>query len=191
MTVTTTNLLQGPALIYSGAFGVAEPAVTVGPPIGLITPGVGWTDLGATDGGVELMINDTYQELKVDQVVYNVESRRTARVVEVKTALAEATLGNLAIALNNTAPTGTGGAYFVPDDSVGFGVAFAPVYQAILFDGVAVGGFKRRFIGRKVLAVSQMAQAFKKDGQTLVPVTFRMHWVSAAIRPFIYTDAGV
>ena len=36
-----------------------------------------------------------------------------------------------------------------------------------------------------------VAMAYKKDGQTLIPVTLTGHWVSASVRPFIITDATV
>lgn len=185
MSVNTVNLLQGPAVVYFGLFGATEPTVTPGPPIALAAPSTGWTDFGATDGGVELAVNQSFGVLKVDQVVYEAERRRTGIVIEVKTALAEAALVNLGVALNNTAPS-TG--YFIPDDGYG---AFAPAYQAVLFDGIAPGGFRRRFIGRKVLQTANVAMAYKKDGQTLIPCTFTLHWVSTAIRPYIITDAGV
>ena len=186
MTVTTTNLIQGPANLWIGAFGAAEPLAS-GTPIALAAPAspTPWADAGATDGGIDLSVNVSFGVLKADQVVYEAERRRTGIVVEVKTVLAEATLINLAFALNNTAPS-TG--YFIPDDGIG---AFNPVYQSVLFDGIAPGGFKRRFIGRKVLQTANMAMAYKKDGQTLIPCTFTLHWVSASIRPYIITDAGV
>jgi hypothetical protein len=191
MSVTPINLLQGPAVIYAGIFGVTEPTITPGPPQTFAAPTTGWVDVGATDGGLDLIINDDYSVLGVDQIIYEVERRRTKRVVQVKTALAEATLQNLAIALNNTAPTGGAGAYtFTPDDSSGFGVANAPAYQAFLFDGIAPGGFKRRFIARKALATESVTMSYKKDGQTMIPATFTLHWISPSIKPFYLGDAG-
>lgn len=177
MTVTSTNLIQGPATLYQGPFGTVEPATLVGAPV---TP---WVDLGGTQGGVELMTTDTYSVMDVDQIIYEVERRRTKRVVHIKTILAEATLTNLAIALNNTTPTA---GVFTPDDGL---VAFNPPYGAVILDGIAPGGFKRRLILRKVLSTDVVGMAYKKDGQTLVPVTFTAHWISTSIRPYVVTDA--
>ena len=99
MAVTATNLIQGPATLYAGLFGATEPATVA------TAPGAGWTDVGGTKDGVELQINDEYAVLDVDQIIYEIQRRRTKRVVAIKTQLAEATLENLALAIANTAPT--------------------------------------------------------------------------------------
>ena len=177
MTVTTTNLIQGPATLYQAPFGSAEPLTVAA------VPTVPWVDLGGTQGGVELMTTDTYSVFDVDQIIYEIERRRVKRVVHIKTILAEATLLNLAIALNNTAPTA---GVFTPDDGL---VAFNPPYGACILDGIAPGGFRRRLILRKVLSTDVVGVAYKKDNQTLVPVTFTAHWISASIRPYVVTDA--
>lgn len=178
MTVTSTNLIQGPATLYHAPFGSTEPATIATAPV------APWVDLGGTKDGVELQVADEYSVLSVDQIVYEVERRRTNRVVTIKTQLAEATLENLARAINNTAPAA---GVLTADDGL---TAFAPAYSAVLLDGIAPGGFRRRVIVRKVLGTDSVASAYKKDGQTLIPVTFTGHWVSASIRPFIVTDAS-
>lgn len=179
MTVNSTNLIQGPATLYHAPFGSTEPATIATAPV------APWVDLGGTKDGVELAVADEYSVLSVDQIVYEVERRRTNRVITIKTQLAEATLENLARAINNTAPAASA---LTADDGL---TAFAPAYGAILLDGIAPGGFRRRVIVRKVLSTDSVASAYKKDGQTLVPVTFTGHWVSASIRPFLITDATV
>lgn len=177
MTVTASNLIQGPATLYWAPFGSTEP-LTID-----ITPASPWVDLGGTKDGVELGIADEYTVLDVDQIIYEVARRRTKRVLTIKTNLAEATLDNLARATNNTAPT-------AGDMSLDDGLAaFAPAYGAILLDGIAPGGFRRRAILRKTLSTDSVASAYKKDGMTLVPVTFTGHWVSPSVRPLRLTDA--
>lgn len=179
MGVSSSNLIQGPATLYLGTFGVTEPATIA------TAPGAGWVDVGGTKDGVELGVADEFAVLDVDQVIYEIERRRTKRVVTVKTSLAEATLENLAQAINNTAPAAS---VLTADDGL---AAFAPPYRACLLDGIAPGGFRRRIIVRKVLSTDSVAMAYKKDGQTLIPVTFTGHWVSSSIKPFAITDATV
>lgn len=177
MSVTSTNLIQGPASLWRGAFGAIEP-------IDIDTePSTPWADLGATKDGISLIIADEYSTLEVDQVVYEVGRRRTKRIVQVKTQLAEATLENLAFATNNTAPTAE---KMEGDDGL---TAFAPDYSAIILDGIAPGGYRRRLIVRKTLATDSVESAYKKDGMTLIPVTFTCHWVSTIIKPFDVEDA--
>lgn len=177
MPVTSTNLIQGPATLYTGIFGATEPATIA------TTPATGWTDVGGTKDGVELGIADEYAVLDVDQIIYEIARRRTKRVVTVKTSLAEATLANLALSVANTAPVAN---VLTADDTV---TAFAPAYGAVLLDGIAPGGFRRRVIVRKTLPTDSVGIAYKKDGQTLIPVTWTGHWVSTSIPPFKIEDA--
>lgn len=179
MGVSSTNLIQGPATLYVAPIGTAEPATIA------TVPAAAWVDVGGTKDGVELSVNDEYNVLDVDQVIYEIERRRVKRVVTVKTSLAEATLANLAIAIANTDPATN---ILTADDGL---TAFAPPYRMALIDGIAPGGFRRRIIVRKVLSTDSVSMAYKKDGQTLIPVTLTGHWVSSSIRPFIVTDATV
>jgi hypothetical protein len=178
VSVTSSNLIQGPAVVYIGAFGATEPATVATAPAEPT-----WEDVGGTQEGITAMIADTYTVLSVDQIVYEVERRRSGRVVTVKTVMAEATLENVARAINNTAPASN---VMNADDGL---AAFKPSYSAILFDGIAPGGFRRRCTFRKMLATDSVESAYKKDGMTLVTVTWTLHWVSPSIAPFKYEDA--
>ena len=177
MPVTSTNLIQGPATLYTGVFGATEPATVSAP------PGAAWTDVGGTKDGVEVTVADEYAVLDVDQIIYEIARRRTKRVVSVKTSLAEATLANLALSIANTAPAAN---VLTADDGL---AAFSPAYGALLIDGIAPGGFRRRIIIRKTLPTDSVGMAYKKDGQTLLPVTWTLHWVSPSIAPFKIEDA--
>lgn len=177
MPVSATNLIQGPATLYTAPFGTAEPATIA------TAPAAAWVDVGGTKDGVEWGVADEYGVLDVDQVVYEIARRRTKRVVTVKTQLAEATLANLARAISNSAPTA---GVLTADDGLN---AFVPTPFAVLLDGIAPGGFRRRFVLRNALSTDSVGTAYKKDGQTLIPVTFTGHWVSASIAPFVITDA--
>jgi hypothetical protein len=179
MPVTATNLIQGPATLYLGAFGATEPATVS------TAPGVGWTDVGGTQDGVTYAVELEFSELSVDQLVDVPGQRITKRVARVKTNLAETTLANLAIALNELAGTVVTNK-FTPTNNL---VPFTPNYAAVLIDGIAPGGFKRRIIIRKALQVGNVESAYKKDGQNLFPVDFMGHFVSSSIAPFSIEDA--
>lgn len=174
---TPSNLIQGPASLFHGAFGVTEPAALTD------AFATGWTDLGGTKEGLTLGVNDTFQTLTVDQVLEAVESRRTERVLTIKTSLAEATLENWARALNEAPASAVVSGSFEPSGS------FVPTYSALGFNGIAPGGFLRRGILRKCVMNAAFESAYKKDGMTLIPVTFAGHWVSASIRPLKLSDA--
>ena len=184
MSVTGTNLVQGPATLYSGAFGAAEPLDTA---VNTTPAASSWTDVGGTQDGVKLTIDQSYTELEVDQVVDRVGSRLTKRDFTVETSMAEPTLANLSLALNGgTSASGAGYASFDPSFASS---ATQPTYKALLFDGWAPGGtFNRRVIVRKALSTDAVEMAYTKDKQTLYGVKFSGHYVSASIAPVHVVD---
>lgn len=115
MGVTVSNLLMGPAELFAAAFGATEPANAAAP---VVSP---FRDLGGTEGGATLTISQTYTPMIVDQVAMAVGSRKTAQSVRVATNLAEATLDNLRMALNQ--PGGAGGVNEVQTITLGSATA--------------------------------------------------------------------
>jgi hypothetical protein len=115
MSVTTTNLIQGPGTLYTGAFGATEPTDTA---VNAIPAASAWTDMGGTQDGVKLSVDQTYSELEVDQITLRVGSRLTKADFTIETSLAEATLENLSTTLNGgTAASGAGFKSFDPNVS--------------------------------------------------------------------------
>lgn len=173
--INTSNLIQGPAEVYVGAFGAAEPAT----PMAEVDEEV-WRFLGATDGGATLNVETEWSDLIVDQLVEVAERRLVGRNSSIATSLAEATLANMAVALNADAPTTTGN---VTELTVAGGglEAFKPNYFAVLLRGASPNGGQREVIIRKALSTESVESAYTKDGKTLIPVTFRSHYVSKSI----------
>lgn len=181
--VTTANFIQGPATLYSGTYGATEPTDTA---VNTTPATSAWTDLGGTQGGVKFTLTLTYSELDCDQIVEVVGRRLTKREEMIETSLAEPTLENLAIALNNTAPTS--GAGYKTLDLDAADSATQPTYRAFILDGYAPGSFRRRVILRKGLSTSSPDQEWKKDGQTLIPTKFEGHYVSSSIKAVHLVD---
>jgi hypothetical protein len=183
MSVTATNVIMGPGTLYTGAFGATEPADAA---VNTTPQASAWTDLGGTDGGVKVGIDQTYTELQVDQIVDRLGSRLTKRDTMVSTNLAEPTLENLSVALNGgTAASGSGFKSFEPDYATS---ATQPTYIAILVDGFAPSQKRRRIIVRKVLSTAKVDSEYTKDKQTFFPVEFTAHYVSSSIAPFKQVD---
>lgn len=183
MSVTITNLIQGPGTLFTGAFGAAEPADSA---VNAVPAASAWTDLGATDGGVKLSVDQTYSELSVDQLVDAPGRRLTKREFMLDTNLAEPTLTNLSTALNGgTSASGTGWVSFEPNTATS---ATQPNYIAVIMDGYAPNSFRRRVIGRRMLNTSKVESAYTKDKQTFIPVSFAGHYVSNSITPFHIVD---
>lgn len=186
MSVTATNLTMGPGTLYTGAFGATEPADTA---VNATPAASAWTDVGGTDGGVKLSVDQKFTELTVDQIVDSVGRRLTQREVMLDTNLAEPTLANLSMAMNGgTAATGSGFASLEPLNVTS---ATQPTYIAVIMDGYAPGTtqtFRRRVIARKCLNTSRLDMAYSKDKQTFIPVTFSAHYVSSSIASFHVVD---
>lgn len=183
MSVITTNLIQGPATLYSGFFGATEPADTA---VNTTPQASAWTDCGGTQGGVSLSITQTYVELDVDQITVRVGSRLTKADYMVETTFAEVTLTNLAFVLNGgTSASGAGYASLDPNVTSS---ATQPLYTSMLFDGWAPNNFKRRVIARKVLSTDNVIVAYTKDKQTVLAAKFAAHYVSSSITPIHIVD---
>lgn len=186
MAVNVANLIQGPATIYHGWYGVANeiPSANIAntPPAAS-----GWGDGGGTLDGVSLEVAIEWSELAVDQVVDVPGRRMTKRDMMVKTQFAEGTLENMVRSMNGgTSASGTGFKTYEPemDNS-----AVDPDYSTILIDGIADNSRRRRIHARKTLQTENMESAYKKDEQWVIPASFSTHYVSATVPPYKITDA--
>lgn len=185
ISVTPDNLIQGPATLYRGSYGATEPADSTAA-LNAAPAASAWTDMGGTTDGVKLSIENTYGELEVDQIVERVGSRLTKRQTMVETNIAEATLNNLAYALNGgTQASGSGYQTYEPNAASS---ATQPSYSAVLFDGWAAGSFRRRVIVRKVLSVDSVELAYTKDKMTVLAIKLAAHYVSPSITPYKIID---
>ena len=189
MGVTATNLIHGPATIWVGSFGVTEPAKTTAALNA--APGVGWTDVGGTLDGLTWNMNREVAKLSVDQITYRVGSRVTEQDDTFETRLAEPTLENLKLALANVgtitvgATTELGVNNFEPDIS---NSATQMTYGALLIDGWAPNGKRRRVIVRKVCSSDNVAFNYSRTDQSAFNLTFAAHYVSSSIKPYIVLD---
>lgn len=183
MSLTAINLIAGPGTLFTGDFGATEPASST---VNAAYSGSAFTDVGGTQDGVTITIDLEYFELEVDQTPDIPGRRLTKRDMQVATNLAEPTLANLKLVLNGGTITASA-AYseYEPSDDT---AATQPTYKALMFEGWAPQGFRRRVFGRKVLSVESVETPYKKDGQTLFPVTFSCHYVGGGIKPFKWTD---
>lgn len=184
MSVSTTNLVEGPGKLYTGAFGATEPADSA---VNSAPAASAWTDVGGTMGGLTVTVEQTYTELEVDQLVDSPGRRLTKRETTVTTSMAEPTLANLALVLNGgTTATGAGYASF---DPLITNSATQPNYIALICDGWAPGGaFNRRAVVRKCLSTAKVEFLYAKDKQNVFAVTWNAHYVSSVITPFRWID---
>ena len=190
MALTPYNLTQGAATVYTGAFGTTEPADSAV----ASTPGAGWTDVGITADGTStlLEIDLTYGDQGADQLVDAVGARLTKRTVQVTLSLAETTLTNLQLALNQMATIGVNTGYSTLDPITATS-ATQPTYTALLIDGWAPtlstgAAARRRIIVRKALTASKIALEYEKSKAAVYACTFTAYYISSSIGLFHIAD---
>jgi hypothetical protein len=183
MSVNSTNLVLGPATIYVGAFGAAEPADAA---VNTTPASSAWTDIGATLDGIDLVVVQNFKILDADQSVMALGARLTTRGLTVATKVAEATLNNMAMLLNAVPPV-SGSGYSTLEPTVDTS-ATQPIYRALIVDGWAPNSLRRRLIIRKTLSTDDIKSSYAKDGQTVYTVTWTAYYVTPSILPFKIVD---
>jgi hypothetical protein len=191
--VNASNLVLGPARLYTAPFGSTEPLDTSVTPNGTITPPSSpWVDIGGTEGGVMFEAETTYTALDVDQIIMNVGARLTAMKMSIATKMAEVTLNNLNYVLNQITQQGAGTGYQTLDITV-TSAASQPIYTGWIIDGWApylTSGFPalRRVIMRKVLSQVKVSLTYDKKGQASYGTTLQAYYVSGSIPPVHIID---
>jgi hypothetical protein len=182
MSVTVTDLTQGPATLYRGAFGATEPLEAA---VNDTPAASAWSDVGGTTDGAKLSIKTEYSMMEVDQLIDIPGTRAKLREITVETNMAEPSLENLSYALNGgTISTGADWKAYEPIDS---DAATQPEYSALLIHGW-FGTGRRMVVLRKVLSVEGTETEYKKDGMSVYKVKIQAFYVSPSIRPFRIVD---
>ncbi|SRR5579884_285120 len=188
--VNPNNAIMGPFNVWTGAFGVTEPAQTNA---ALITdPGAGWTFQGGSQGGASWEIDHTITDLSFDQVIDPVGGRITGRSGMVVFNAAEPTIALLAIALNNIGTTTVGSG--ITTYTAGQPNAGTPLtYNAVLLDGWAPllssgAAARRRVIFRKCLNQPKVVNNGDPNKQLVWALNVKMYYVSNSIDPWIGMD---
>jgi len=185
------QVIQGTGRMYTGVFsatGAFEPGLAA---VNSVPQASAWTYTGFTSDGITITINQSFSEMRVDQLADRIGTKTTERELQINANLAEATLANFTLGLNGgTITTASGYSFYEPTYD---GTELQPTYIAVLFDGYAPANAagvskRRRFILRKAISTENVEMSYKKDELTLVPVTFTSHYVSDTVAPFRIID---
>lgn len=192
MAIQPFNVCQGPATVYWALFGATEPAYTAitSPPNSAV-----WTDVGGIADGTSVLleIDQTYTDIGVEQLVDPIGARLTKRVIQFTVALEEATMANMAIAMNQLVTISSGAGYAVLDP-ITTNSSTQPQYSALLIDGFAPTtgtsevSCRRRMILRKALASSKVDLEYEKTKPVVFNTTWTGYWVSSSVQPYEIVD---
>lgn len=166
--VNRLNLVQGPLRLYAAPWtGDTEPT---DPANISTTPAAPFVYLGATRGGVNVVLEQTYSILEVDQAIGPADVRLTGEMVRIAGSLAEPTLANLKVALNSG---GIVDGVFTPRSPDAIDSAI-PGNLKIIADGLAPGGvgLRRRAILRRAVNTESITMAGGKTDPTGLGVSF-------------------
>lgn len=151
-----------------------------------------WRDVGGTSGGLQVITNQSFFVMRVDQVPDSLGRRLIERDVLIRTSMAEATLLNLTLAGNVDPAVITSGTGYQQYELPFGQPAMFPHEVPILFDGWAPVDAneprRRRVIGRRCVSIENIEAGYTKDGLFLIPVTFGCMYVDNSTSPVVYTD---
>ena len=123
------------------------------------------TDLGATEGGIEVLVDREYYEKTVDQAIGILELIKLSEKPKLKVTLAECTLDNLRIAMDypSTALVGS---------TLTFG-GNATVTELVIYANViGVTGGTRKLTLYKCVNISSATHAYKKGDKNMIEMEF-------------------
>ena len=138
--------------------------------IGIGSISVAGTDLGYTNGGVQVVKNEEKIEKEVDQSFSAVGIHKVKESYEVKTNLAEATLANLKIVWDQSESVVESS----PTRTLSLGINTSVTEFALEFKGKSPEGYDRTYTVHKAVVWEAGEVNMSKDSLTLYPVTFRV-----------------
>lgn len=180
--VNTAQMMVGPGKLRWATVGTDDALI-----VAAYTPNwTSWTEVGATDGGVQMSIAKDYANHTVDQVADWVASTITERHVTVQTNVVESgDLAKLSLVNNGGTTTPSFNPSWDKYEPTTDLIATQETYIAVALEGVTTAGKKRIIVARRVLNVDSIAFEFKKDAKTMLTLNFAGHYVSDTIAPFV------
>lgn len=177
--ITDDNFIRGAARLLIAADTQAFPTqlsdlIVLGAGGTQYDAQAGWSDLGATKTGVQIVRNNAEETFDVDQIMGDIESQPTSWEMNIGTQLAEVTLETIDLAweggaiTTDTVPT--------PDErhlTLGLPVTYTRKRLAVLHQ--RTNGKIRAHVFRKVQRMPQESTfTFAKTGEQIsVPMRFR------------------
>lgn len=172
-------LLAQSTLLTGGTTPAAAVAHTT-PGVGQYDPLAGWTELGSTKSGVQVMRNNTETQLDIDQILTSILSVPDEWEMTVSTQFAETTLENLQLAWEGGAITTD--ATVTPNERhlpMGAPLSYTNRRLAVLHQktiGTSAGRIRGIFVRSVTRSPQNSTLDYQKTGaQQTIPFTFRAY----------------
>lgn len=155
----TGNILFGfnlaVASVKVGAYGDAEGAAV---------------DIGRTDGGVEVSIEHEIKHVETDQDPGPVSAKEIRRVGKLRFNMAEATLANLAVALNLPVGAVSGSTLKLGAETDG------EIYRTVYINTDGPAGGTRKYTLQKCVVISTGLHSYMKDDKSVIECEMDILW---------------
>jgi hypothetical protein len=181
MTITVASMMIGPGRMRWAPVGQDDSLIIAANTANW----TGWTDVGSTDGGIQLAVEKNYANHEIDQTPDWVASTITSRHMTVQTSLVESgDLAKLSLVNNGGTIVSTNPSWtsYAPLTDL---IATQETYIAIAIEGKRLDGKPVIDVVRRVLNVDSVKFDFKKDAKTMYGLSFAGHFVSDTTPPFI------
>ena len=159
-------ILVGVGTLYIAPVGTAMPALTA-------TPSGAWVSLGETDGGVTITKTRNREKFSSDQRTGTVKAVQTEEGLTVEVALHEATLENMAYAMDNAVSVTAAGSGTIGKKTLKLHSGAGVTEYALLFRGNSpYGNYPGQYCLPRGYMDDDVESEFVKDGKTLIPIKF-------------------
>jgi hypothetical protein len=162
------EVLSGAGTLYVADADTAMPEVDA-------TPGASWTELGETEGGVTVTPGREIEELRTDQRTGPVKAISPEESLLIETALAQATLENLAKVMGGVTVTdNAAGASSVGNREMGLYRGSSVNEYALLFkaDSPYGSSYKAQYWVPRGYFGGEQGMEYVKDDKVVIPVEF-------------------
>ncbi|MBT3390345.1 MAG: hypothetical protein HN413_08025 [Chloroflexi bacterium] len=164
------EILSGVGVLYVATAETAKPSFDS-------APGVAWTEISETDGGVKVISSQEIEKLYADQHTGALKAIRKEESLKIETNIIRSTLEILAKILGGVTVTDTAaGASTIGYRTLGFHRGNSVTEFAMLFRGTAQSAYgasySAQFYIPRGFFNGEMGLEFKKDGKVMVPVQF-------------------
>jgi hypothetical protein len=164
-----TNVIAGSGLLYVAPLGTTLPTIDVHGEFPVVWP-MGWTAVGYTDAGIDLVYTPTIKEIMVDEEAAPVSDILTTEKFSVASHLAEATLLNLSNAVSASTYTDDSAVNEAIKVSIG---SKSLGYMMVGVQGPAPGtNLARVVLIQKAIAKAAVSMKIQRKDKVTIPVTF-------------------
>jgi hypothetical protein len=135
--------------------------------IGAATVYISGTDVGYTKGGVKIIFNPTYVDVKADQAVGTIKKARADETIRVMVPMLEPTLNRVRIAFDQPASNLSGSTLLL-----GYNNSCLVNQHQLILTGVGPSCTPRMWVFQRCVSIGNVEYTMQRDQETVLNVEF-------------------